>query len=70
MVMPTATLVAAALSVSIWRRLNRVIFEYPNGVIARWTIPDSSVVDLIAHMCAADGMKLAGGRGCMERWTR
>ena len=63
-------IVRYAIQVTIWRRLGRVVFEYPDGLIARWTMPDRSDINDIAAECARDGMKPSGARGCMERWTR
>lgn len=70
MMLSPAVLVENALYVNIWRRLERVVFEYPNDILARWTIPYSSDINAIAQACGADGMVLAAGRGCLERWKR
>ena len=70
MIINPPRIVEDAIQVSIWRRLKRVVLEYPNGIIARWTIPSCEDINSIADQCAADGMKPAGTRGCLERWTR
>ena len=63
-------IVCYATQVTFWRRLNRVVFEYPGGIIARWTIPNKEDINYLANQCAEDGMKLKGARGCLERWVR
>ena len=35
-----------AIQVTFWRRLNRVVFEYPGGIIGRWTIPNKEDINV------------------------
>lgn len=60
----------SAHSVTIYRRMRRVVVEYPDGVRASWHFPQLRQLNDSALHCAAAGLQLDDLRGCQERWTR
>lgn len=60
----------SAHSVTIYRRMRRVVVEYPDGVRASWTFPTVDHLNRAAILCAPAGLQLGRMYGCAERWVR